>query len=572
MLELCPEREGTELGITPVYKMVDTCAGEYDADTPYYYSSYEEEDEVRADGDRRIAVLGSGPIRIGQGIEFDYCSVHALWALREAGVTSIMINNNPETVSTDFDVSDRLYFEPLVAEDVLNVLEREQVDGVVVQFGGQTAINLIGRLHSAGVSILGTSPDAVDMAEDRERFRRLLLDLEIAQPPGRIVTALEGALDAAAELGYPLVLRPSYVLGGRAMEIAASEEDLVTYLRSAVAVSPEHPVLVDRYLGGPEFEVDAISDAETVVIPGIMEHIEWAGTHSGDSIAVYPTRSATAEQIEEMIATTVRLCRALPAIGAVNIQFVVHAGRIYVLEVNPRASRTVPFLTKMTGVPVVRLATRALLGEKLADHGYATGMCPVPSAHGVKVPVFSWAKMDGVDAFLGPEMKSTGEVMGIAASLSDALYKGFMAAGLCLPGRGTLLVTVADGDKREAAPVVREFAERGWEVLATAGTQAFLASRGIAARRVAKISEDAGDYPDALQLIREAKVDLVINTITQGRVPERDGFRIRRTAAEMTVPCLTNLDTARAAAGVLDRTGHTGVSEVMSLQEYLRDG
>ncbi|MBX5435927.1 MAG: carbamoyl-phosphate synthase large subunit [Alicyclobacillaceae bacterium] len=537
-----------QLGLRPVYKMVDTCAGEFAASTPYYYNTYEEEDEVVDSPRKKLLVLGSGPIRIGQGIEFDYCSVHAVWGIRRAGYEALIINNNPETVSTDFNTSDRLYFDPLHIEDVLHVIEREQPEGVIVQFGGQTAINLAGPLANAGVRIVGTALEDIDRAEDREKFDALLAETGIPRPPGCSVASEAGALEAARKLGYPVLVRPSYVLGGRAMQIIESDDELLTYMREAVQVSPSHPVLVDRYIQGVEVEVDAISDGDTVVIPGIMEHIERAGVHSGDSIAVYPTHSLSQRTKDVIIDYTIRLARALHVKGLINIQFVVQGEDVYVLEVNPRASRTVPFLSKVTGVPMVDLAIQVILGSRLKDLGYSTGLVPEAELVSVKVPVFSFAKLRRVDITLGPEMKSTGEVMGTERTYAKALYKGLVAAGMAIPAHGTVLATIADHDKEEAWPILRGFADLGFRIAATEGTARFLRQRGLEVTVVNKLTQGTPNLADD---IRDGKIQLVINTLTKGRAPERDGFRIRRTAVEHGVPCLTSLDTAKSLLEVL---------------------
>lgn len=528
-------------GRRPVYKMVDTCAAEFAATTPYYYSTYDRENEARPRLGRRAVVLGSGPIRIGQGIEFDYCSVHAVWSLQEAGLEAVIINNNPETVSTDFDTGDRLYFEPLTAEDVFHVLEVEQPEGVVVQFGGQTALNLAEPLAAAGVKILGTSVAHIDLAEDRDKFEHLLCRLEIPKPPGRAAASLEDARAIAAAIGYPVLVRPSYVLGGRAMEIVYNEAEMEHYMREAVEVSSRHPVLVDKYFRGTEIEVDAISDGQDILIPGIMEHVERAGVHSGDSIAVYPAYSLTPEQVQQVIAYTWQLARALEVKGLLNIQFVVYEGRVYVLEVNPRSSRTVPFLSKVTGVPMVRLASRVMLGERLAEQGYGTGCYPEREVVAVKVPVFSFAKLPRVDTSLGPEMKSTGEVIGIDTNMARALYKGLVAAGYRVADNGSVLATIADKDKREALPIIAGFQQLGYQILATSGTTAFLQRAGLPADAVRKIHEGR---PNLLDSLAAGEVTMVINTLTRGKQPERDGFQIRRAAVEMGIPCFTSLDTA----------------------------
>jgi carbamoyl-phosphate synthase large subunit len=536
------------IGLQPVYKMVDTCAAEFEAQTPYYYSTYEEEDESRPTDAKKVVVLGSGPIRIGQGIEFDYCSVHASLALKKHGYESIVINNNPETVSTDFDMSSRLYFEPLYVEDVLNVIAKENPLGVIVQFGGQTAISLAGPLAKRGIPILGTTVEDIDRAENRERFDALLSELDILRPEGRAVTGMDEALQAVREIQYPVLVRPSYVLGGRAMQIVYTDEELSRYMREAALVSKEHPVLIDRYLLGVEVEVDAISDGDTVIVPGIMEHVERAGVHSGDSIAVYPTQSISAEHKQQMIDITVRIARGLHVVGLLNIQFVIYEQQVYVLEVNPRSSRTVPFLSKVTGIAMVDLAMHAVLGGKLKDLGYHTGMIPEVELVSVKVPVFSFAKLRSLDVTLGPEMKSTGEVMGTDVTFAKALYKGMVAAGFKFPTHGSIITTIADKDKAEALPILRGLASLGFQLYATEGTAAFLARYGIHTRLVDKISSGNSAL---LEMIRRGEATLVINTLTRGKTPERDGFRIRREAVEHAIPCLTSLDTAKAVYDVL---------------------
>ncbi|BCJ86039.1 carbamoyl-phosphate synthase large subunit [Effusibacillus dendaii] len=536
------------MGLRPVYKMVDTCAAEFEAATPYYYSAYEQEDEVADSNRKKVLVLGSGPIRIGQGIEFDYCSVHAVWALKAAGYESVIINNNPETVSTDFNTSDRLYFEPLFVEDVMHVIEREKPEGVIVQFGGQTAINLAAPLAKRGVRIIGTALEDIDRAEDREKFDQLLTELDIPRPAGKTVFTVEAAVLAGRALGYPCVVRPSYVLGGRAMEIVYNEEELLYYMKHAVKVNEEHPVLIDRYLIGKEVEVDAISDGETVMIPGIMEHIERAGVHSGDSIAVYPTQSVSKSVKDTILDYTTRIARALHVKGLLNIQYVVQGEAVYVLEVNPRSSRTVPFLSKITGVPMVDVATRIILGEKLTDMGYQNGLWPEAKEVSVKVPVFSFAKLRRVDVTLGPEMKSTGEVMGSERSFDKALYKGLLAGGIRIPESGTIIATIADKDKQEALEILSGYAVLGFHIAATGGTAKFLREQGIRVEEVKKLSEGS---PNLLDLIRSGRANMVINTLTRGKEPQRDGFRIRREAVENGIPCLTSLDTAKAMLEVL---------------------
>jgi carbamoyl-phosphate synthase large subunit len=535
--------------LRPVYKMVDTCAAEFEAATPYYYSTFEAEDEVEKSDRPTVVVLGSGPIRIGQGVEFDYATVHAIQAIRSAGLEAVIINNNPETVSTDFNISDRLYFEPLYLEDVLHVIEKENPVGVIVQFGGQTALNLARDLKEEGISILGTSLEQIDRAEDRKKFERLLAEVNIPQPPGVAVTSVEEAAEEAKSLGFPVLVRPSYVLGGRAMEIVYSEEELRSYMDAAVKVNPQHPVLIDRYLRGKEIEVDAISDGERVLIPGIMEHVERAGVHSGDSIAVYPPQSLTQEQKDRLVTMTEEIARALNIRGLINIQFVLHQDEIYVLEVNPRASRTVPFLSKVTGVPMARTATRIMLGESLTEQGFDGGLWPESPEVAVKVPVFSFAKLRRVDVTLGPEMKSTGEVMGRDRDYDRAVYKGLLAAGVSLPRFGTVVATISDKDKEEAVDLCRRFHQLGYRIVSTSGTADTLEAAGLPVNRVNKLKEGS---PHILDLIREGKADLVVNTWTRGKTPARDGFRIRREAVEHGIACLTSLDTVAALLTTLE--------------------
>ncbi len=534
--------------LRPVYKMVDTCAAEFEAVTPYFYSCYERENEAVPTGKRKIAVIGSGPIRIGQGIEFDYCSVHSVWALKEAGIEAIIINNNPETVSTDFDTGDRLYFEPLTVEDVLHILELEQPEGVIVQFGGQTAINLSAKLEQAGIRILGTSVDSIDLAEDRKRFDKLLLDLGIPKPAGRTVVSLDEALEVAKEIGFPVLVRPSYVLGGRAMEIVYNFDELRNYLTHAVQAAPEHPVLIDRYVSGRECEVDAICDGHNILVPGIMEHLERAGVHSGDSIAIYPSQHLSMGEKEKILSHTLKLAQALQVVGLINIQFVLSDDEVYCIEVNPRSSRTVPFMSKITGIPMVQVATRAILGQTLHDQGYAGGMWPEPKLIAVKAPVFSFSKLTQVDISLGPEMKSTGEVMGVDRTYAGALYKAFLGAGYNLPRGGAILATLADRDKAEALPLLKKLSERGFKILATMGTAAYLRVRGVPVVKLNKIDEDS---PNILDAIKRGEVQLLVNTITHGKAPERDGFKIRRASVEHNIPCLTSLDTVTAFLHVL---------------------
>ncbi len=538
-----------EQGIKPVYKMVDTCAAEFEATTPYYYSTYEQEDEVAETSKQKVVVLGSGPIRIGQGIEFDYSTVHAVWAIQAAGYEAVIINNNPETVSTDFNTSDRLYFEPLFFEDVMNVIEREKPIGVIVQFGGQTAINLAAPLERAGVRILGSDLESIDAAEDRKKFEALLRKLNIAQPPGGTVTSVNEAVGTAAQFGYPVLVRPSYVLGGRAMEIVYSDEELLSYMEYAVKINPEHPVLIDRYMLGKEVEVDAICDRETVLIPGIMEHVERAGVHSGDSIAVYPPQTLSDEIKQQIIDITTKIALEFRVVGLVNIQFVIFNNQVYVIEVNPRSSRTVPFLSKVTNIPMANVATRVIMGQKLKDMGYANGLWPEDKYVSVKVPVFSFAKLRRVDTTLGPEMKSTGEVMGRDVNFAKALYKGLIGAGMKIPPAGAIIATVADKDKEEAIEIFSGFYRLGYKIIATGGTAKALEEAGLPVTKVNKLSEGS---PNILDLIRNGEAHFVVNTLTKGKAPERDGFRIRREAVENGIVCMTSLDTVRALMHMLE--------------------
>lgn len=537
-----------ENDIKPVYKMVDTCAAEFESSTPYYYGTYETENESIVTDKEKILVLGSGPIRIGQGVEFDYATVHAVWAIQKAGYEAIIVNNNPETVSTDFSISDKLYFEPLTEEDVMNIINLEKPKGVVVQFGGQTAINLADKLAKHGVKILGTSLENLNRAEDRKEFEALLRKINVPQPQGKTATSPEEALANAAEIGYPVVVRPSYVLGGRAMEIVDNDKELENYMTQAVKASPEHPVLVDRYLTGKEIEVDAICDGETVIIPGIMEHIERAGVHSGDSIAVYPPQTLTEDELATLEDYTIKLAKGLNIIGLINIQFVIAHDGVYVLEVNPRSSRTVPFLSKITDIPMAQLAMRAIIGEKLTDMGYQEGVQPYADGVFVKAPVFSFNKLKNVDITLGPEMKSTGEVMGKDTTLEKALFKGLTGSGVEVKDHGTVLMTVSDKDKVEVVKLAQRLNEVGYKILATSGTANKLAEYDIPAEVVGKI----GGENDLLTRIQNGDVQIVINTMTKGKEVERDGFQIRRTTVENGIPCLTSLDTANALTNVIE--------------------
>lgn len=558
------------MNILPCYKMVDTCAAEFEAATPYYYSTFHaQEDEVRTSANRKVVVLGSGPIRIGQGVEFDYCSVHSVWALREMGIEAIIINNNPETVSTDFDISDRLYFEPLTTEDVLNIIDKEQPEGVIVQFGGQTAINLAASLQKAGVKVFGTSVDDIDRAEDRERFDEVLTQTQIPRPKGTSVTNLEEAFQGAADIGYPVMVRPSYVLGGRAMEIVYNEDELRDYMSRAVKVTPDHPVLVDRYMEGTEVEVDAISDGTDVVIPGIMEHVERAGVHSGDSIAVYPPQTLSSKVIYTIIDYTKRLAISLHVRGLLNIQYVVVNDEVYVIEVNPRSSRTVPFLSKITDVKMVNVATRIAMGASLKNMGFKSGLITPRPYVAVKAPVFSFAKMQDVDISLGPEMKSTGEVMGIDYHYARALYKAIVGAGMNVPVQGRILFTVADKDKDEMKQLAKAFSELGFQLVATEGTAKAIHSLGIDADVVGKVHERSTDI---IQMIKTGQINMVINTLTQGKHSAKDGFKIRRATVEHGIACLTSLDTAWEVLRVLSFMRERRLVYSLALQDYVGGG
>ena len=539
-------------GITAAYKMVDTCAAEFAATTPYYYSVYGGENEAERTPDKKkVLVLGSGPIRIGQGIEFDFCSVHCTWAFAKEGYETIIINNNPETVSTDFDIADKLYFEPLTPEDVENIVNIEKPDGAVVQFGGQTAIKLTEALMKMGVPILGTSAENVDAAEDRELFDEILEQCQIPRPKGQTVFTAEEAKKAANELGYPVLVRPSYVLGGQGMQIAINDEDVEQYIGIINRIAQEHPILVDKYLIGKEIEVDAVCDGEDIVIPGIMEHIERAGIHSGDSISVYPaqTISKTAKAtIEEY---TKRLAKALHVIGMINIQFIVCGEEVYVIEVNPRSSRTVPYISKVTGIPIVPLAAKAIMGYKLKDMGYTPGLQPEAKYFAIKMPVFSFEKIRGADISLGPEMKSTGECLGIAESFNEALYKAFLGAGINLPKHKNMIMTVRDEDKEEAVEIGKRFEALGYRIYATRNTAKTLQEAGVKAIRTNKLEQPS---PNLMDLILGHKIDLVIDTPSQGVEHAKDGFLIRRNAIETGVNVLTAMDTAKALVTSLENT------------------
>ncbi len=540
----------TENDIVPVYKMVDTCAAEFESATPYFYSTYAWENESIKSDKESVLVLGSGPIRIGQGVEFDYATVHSVKAIQAAGYEAIIMNSNPETVSTDFSVSDKLYFEPLTLEDVLNVIDLEQPKGVIVQFGGQTAINLAEPLAKAGIPILGTQVADLDRAEDRDLFEKALKDLDIPQPPGQTATNEEEALEAARKIGFPVLVRPSYVLGGRAMEIVENENDLRSYMRTAVKASPEHPVLVDSYIVGQECEVDAISDGKDVLIPGIMEHIERAGVHSGDSMAVYPPQTLSPAVQATIADYTKRLAIGLNCIGMMNIQFVIKDEKVYVIEVNPRASRTVPFLSKVTDIPMAQVATKLILGQSLAELGYADGLYPESKQVHVKAPVFSFTKLAKVDSLLGPEMKSTGEIMGSDVTLEKALYKAFEASYQHLEEFGNVVFTIADEDKEETLELARRFHDLGYGIFATSGTAAYLTDHELPVTLVNKVG-DAGGF-DIPSLVRAGKIQAIVNTVGKKRVADSDGQIIRSSAIEGGIPLFTAIDTAAAMVKVLE--------------------
>jgi carbamoyl-phosphate synthase large subunit len=538
-----------------VYKMVDTCAGEFKAETPYFYSTYDEENEAlqfmerKASGKKKVIVFGSGPIRIGQGIEFDYCSVHCVWTLKEMGYEAVICNNNPETVSTDFDTGDRLYFDPLTKEDVANIIETEKPYGVVVQFGGQTAINLTRYLSDMGVNILGTTADDIDAAEDRERFDELLSKCGIPRPAGLTVMNTEEALAAAQQLGYPVLMRPSYVLGGQNMIIAHSDKDIVEYMAIITSHMIENPVLIDKYMMGTEVEVDAICDGTDFLIPGIMEHIERAGIHSGDSISIYPAQNLSQKITETIVRYTGLLAKELHAVGLINIQYVVYNNEVYVIEVNPRSSRTVPYISKVTGIPMVDIATKIMLGETLKSLGYQSGLHPAGDYVAVKVPVFSFEKLQDVDTMLGPEMKSTGECLGIGRNFEDALLKGLIAAGYDLKKEGGVLISVRDTDKQEIIPIADRFSRMGFELYGTSGTANVLNHNMIATNLVRKISEGE---PNTITLLESGKIHYMISTSEKGRMPARDSVKMRRKSVERSICCLTAIDTASALSKVLE--------------------
>nr|WP_307760357.1 carbamoyl-phosphate synthase large subunit [uncultured Peptostreptococcus sp.] len=551
--------------IQPSYKMVDTCGGEFEALSPYYYSTYDEYDEVEVSDRKKIIVLGSGPIRIGQGIEFDYCSVHCVKSLRKLGIETIIINNNPETVSTDFDTSDKLYFEPLTEEEVYNIIQKEKPDGVILQFGGQTAIKLAKFLSEKKVKILGTDFKDIDAAEDREKFDDLLEELSINRPKGKGVWTVEEGVEVATNLGYPVLVRPSYVLGGQGMEITYDEKRLVQYLEDAFERDAVNPVLIDKYLTGTEIEVDAICDGKDILIPGIMEHLERAGVHSGDSITMYPSQGVTDEIKDKIYEYTKKMALNLNVLGMVNIQFIEYKGELYIIEVNPRASRTVPYISKVSGVPIVDLATKCMLGEKLKDLGYGTGVYKTSKHVCVKVPVFSMSKLSKVEVSLGPEMKSTGEVLGVGETLEEALYKGFLAAGQGISDdKKKVLATVNDNDKAEFIEIAKGMSELGYEFVATQGTADALKAAGVKCDVVNRVEEPR---PNILDVIRNKEVDIVVNTPTKGNDSTRDGFKMRRTAIEFQTEIMTSLDTLKAMVSVNRKHVNSHLMKVYSLDE-----
>lgn len=584
-----------EWHVLPVYKMVDTCAAEFEAMTPYFYSTYEQENEAEPIEEHKALVIGSGPIRIGQGIEFDYCSVHAAWALQELSIRSIMVNSNPETVSTDFDTSDRLYFEPLDEESVRDILDNESKESAtwqtpgtsisegpspitppsILQFGGQTAINLAEPLSHSGMPIIGSDASVIDMAEDRKHFEDFLARLGIPQPPGGTATSVDEALIVAQLIGYPVIVRPSYVLGGRAMEIVSDATELTRYMKEAMGLGSKHPVLIDKYFEGKEVEIDAVGDGERVLIPGIMEHIERAGVHSGDSMAVYPGVTLTDSEIETIVDYAIQIGLGLKIKGLMNIQYVIMpspngegnsgGSNVYVLEVNPRASRTIPFISKVTGVPMVHAAIKVMAGINLKEQGYQTGLRKGQNLVAVKAPVFSMSKLAGVDTYLGPEMKSTGEVMGVDYNLDAALAKALLAAGLMLPSMGGILLSISDRDKAESTPIIKKLASINYNLYATEGTADMIQSLELPVTMITKKINEGS--PNVVDIIREGKVNGVVNTITGGRTPLKDGFEIRRAAAEAHIPCFTSLDTARVATEALIKG--TRIFSIQPLREYL---
>ena len=548
--------------IYPVYKMVDTCSGEFDAATPYYYSCYEDEDENIISENKKVVVIGSDPIRIGQGIEFDYCCVHGVWAIKEAGYESIIINNNPETVSTDFDTADKLYFESLYIDDVMNVIRKEQPEGVILQLGGQTSVNLASKLYERNVRILGTSYHSMDLAEDRDKFRDFLEKLNIPSPTGWVASTIEEAYKVVESLGYPVVVRPSYVIGGRAMQVVYEDEALKRYMEEAVNLSSKYPVLIDKYIRGVEIEVDAISDGEDILIPGIMEHIERTGVHSGDSISVYPPITIKDPIIKQLVKYTEKIAMELKIIGLVNIQYVYDGKDLYVIEVNPRASRTVPILSKVTGVPMVKLAVKAMLGHRLKDSPYGIGLMESKSFYAVKVPVFSSEKLTNVDIYLGPEMKSTGEVLGIDFDLNKAIYKGFSASGVKIPTRGGLYASLKELDKEEGLDTIWKYREYGFTIFASSGTGGFLRDHGIGCEMI--------EPEEVMPGIAKGRIHMIINTPTRGNDQNSMGFKIRRKASEFRIPVFTSMDTAKAFLTAIKVKQENAHISYRSLDQYLQ--
>lgn len=553
-------------GVIPVYKIVDTCSAEFEAVTPYYYSTYEEEDEVEVTDKRKVVVLGSGPIRIGQGIEFDYCSVHSVWGLDEENIESIIINNNPETVSTDFDTSDKLYFEPLNIEDVLNIIDKEKPEGVIVQFGGQTAINLAESLHEAGINILGTSIDGINASENRKLFNEALFSIGIRQPEGKTVFSFEEARGVTNMLGYPVLVRPSFVIGGHAMEIVYNEDELFQYMRFATKISPDHPVLVDKYITGKEVEVDAISDGEEVLIPGIFEHIERAGVHSGDSMAAFPPFDLTEEEKNTLVDYTIRIGKKIKIIGLMNIQYVIKKNKIYCIELNPRASRTVPILSKVTGIPMVKIATKIMIGKSLKDQGLKGGLAKEPNYSTIKAPVFSFDKLKMVETSLGPEMKSTGEVLGLGNNTMTALYKAMVGAGLEIPKSGAVLLSIADKDKEESLKIVKKLIDLDYKLLGTLDSYKYYRENNL---QIDLVETSENINPNVFDLMRDCKINLVFNIPTKGKNPDKTGFKIRRAAVEFKIPCITSIDTFLSAIEVLEeeKKGHDLLP--LALNDYL---
>ena len=555
------------MNIIPVYKMVDTCAGEFEAVSPYYYSTYDEENEAKPSDNKKVMVIGSGPIRIGQGVEFDYCSVQSVFALKKYNVETIIVNNNPETVSTDFDISDKLYFEPLTEEDVYNIIELEKPKGVILQFGGQTAIKLANFLAKKNIPILGTQPKYIDEAEDREKFDELLEKLDIKRPKGKAVWTVEEGIKEANLLEYPLLVRPSYVLGGQGMEITHNEDELVRYLKEAFHKDKENPVLIDRYLGGREIEVDAICDGTDVLIPGIMEHLERAGVHSGDSVSIYPPQNIEPEIVEKIKDVTYRIAIELKVIGMINIQFIEYRHDLYIIEVNPRSSRTVPYITKVTNVPVIEIATRIMLGESLKSMGYATSIAPETGAVAIKVPVFSTEKLPQVEVSLGPEMRSTGEVLGVGKTFSEAMYKGFIGAGTTIPQKGSrIFASIRDVDKDNFLPMAKKLDEMGCKFISTTGTAEFLEKHGISVEICKKVSEGV---PNVLDVIRSGMIDFIVDIPQKGNDQKSDGFKIRRTAIECSISIMTSLDTLAALVEVMEEKYTPDKTEIIAIDDIV---